>query len=110
MIGVLLLVGGALGVVAAMVTAHRVAQSAADLAALGGAEAARRGGDACARAAEIARADAARLTSCVRRGATVTVQVAVPGPHWLGQRADLGAEARAGPATPTGAGLTVSGG
>ena len=38
MAGVLLLVGSALGVVAAMVRAHRVAQSAADLAALAGAQ------------------------------------------------------------------------
>jgi hypothetical protein len=27
----------------------------------------------------------------------VRVQVTVPGPHWLGQRGDLVAEARAGP-------------
>ena len=48
MIGVLVLVGAALGVVGAMVHAHRVAQSAADLAALAGAEARGRGGDPCA--------------------------------------------------------------
>ena len=40
-VGVLLLVGAALGVVAAMVHAHRVAQSAADLSALAGAAQAR---------------------------------------------------------------------
>ena len=41
--GLLLLLGAALGVVQAMVVAHRTAQSAADLAALAGAEAELRG-------------------------------------------------------------------
>jgi hypothetical protein len=30
-------------------------------------------------------------------GRDVEVQVEVPGPHWLGQIADLGARSRAGP-------------
>lgn len=98
MAGVLLLVGAALGVVVAMVRAHRTAQSAADLAALAGAQALQRGGDPCGRAAEIATADGARLSGCSSRGSVVTVQVTVAGPHWLGQSADLSAEARAGPA------------
>jgi secretion/DNA translocation related TadE-like protein len=98
MAGVLLLVGAALGVVVAMVRAHRTAQSAADLAALAGAQAVQRGGDACVRAAEIARANGAHLSACSPRGSVVTVQVTVAGPHWLGQRADLSAQARAGPA------------
>lgn len=99
MAGVLLLVGAALGVVVAMVRAHRAAESAADLAALAGAQALQRGGDPCGRAAEIARADDARLSGCSSRGSVVTVRVIVAGPHWLGQSADLSAEARAGPAT-----------
>ncbi len=60
-LSVLLLVGAALGVVAAMVHAHRVAQSAADLAALAAASAVGRGGDACAAAGRIAAANGAGL-------------------------------------------------
>jgi secretion/DNA translocation related TadE-like protein len=96
-IGVLVLVGAALGVVAAMVHAHRVAQSAADLAALAGAEAQARGRDPCASAAVVARANGARFDSCTVEGLDVRVQVTVTGPHWLGQHHDLSALARAGP-------------
>lgn len=97
MAGVLLLVGAALGVVVAMVRTHRLAQSAADLAALAGARAAQLGGDPCGQAAEIARANGARLTACSSEGSVVTLRVTVPGPHWLGQSADLSADSRAGP-------------
>lgn len=95
--GVLLLLGAALGVVSAMVAAHRVAQSAADLAALAGAQGVAVGRDGCGQAADVARANGARMTACRTTGGVVTVSVSVPGPHWLGQRADLPAEARAGP-------------
>ena len=99
-IGLLVLLGGALGVVGAMVHAHRVAQSAADLAALAGAHAAALGEDACSTAAGLASANGADLDSCVTDGSDVRVRVTVEGPHWLGQTHDLQAEARAGPATP----------
>lgn len=94
---VLLLVGCALGVVAALVHAHRVAQSGADLAALAGARALSLGGDPCMEAARIAVADGVRVTRCGIDGSTVTVTVLARGPHWLGQVADLSARARAGP-------------
>jgi secretion/DNA translocation related TadE-like protein len=97
MAGVLLLVGCALGVVAALIRAHRVAQSAADLAALAGAQALQLGRDGCGRAAEVAEANDARLTACSRQGSVVTLSVTVTGPHWLGQKADLTARSRAGP-------------
>ncbi|WP_395696362.1 Rv3654c family TadE-like protein [Nocardioides sp.] len=97
-LGVLLLVGAALGVVAAMVHAHRSAQSAADLAALAAADAVGSGRDACTAAGTIAGANGALLTGCALEGRDVVVDVTVPGPHWLGQVADLSAEARAGPA------------
>jgi secretion/DNA translocation related TadE-like protein len=99
-IGVLVLVGAALGVVAAMVHAHRVAHSAADLAALAGAEARARGRDPCAAAAGVAAANDARLDGCTVEGFDVRLHVTVVGPHWLGQRHDLSAQARAGPAPP----------
>ncbi len=97
-LGLLLLLGSALGVAAAMVRAHRSAQAAADLAALAAASAVGRGGPPCATAAEVAAANGARLVSCRLDGRTALVRVAVAGPHWLGQDADLAAEARAGPA------------
>lgn len=96
-VGVLVLVGGALSVVAAMVVAHRSAQSAADLAALAGAEAVAGGADPCAGAATVAAANGAALDTCRVAGREVTVQVTVPGPRWLGQPHDLAARARAGP-------------
>jgi secretion/DNA translocation related TadE-like protein len=99
--GLLVLVGGALAVVGAMVEAHRVAQSAADLAALAGAHAANdpgAGGDPCDQAAAIAGANGATLDTCAVEGRDVRVHVTVAGPHWLGQTHDLTAEARAGPA------------
>ncbi len=95
--GLLLVIGAALGVVAAMVRAHRVAQSGADLAALAGAHGVALGGDACAAAGRIAAANDVRLTSCRVEGRDVVVMVVAPGPHWLGQTADLTAQARAGP-------------
>jgi secretion/DNA translocation related TadE-like protein len=96
-LAVLLLMGAALGVVTAMVRAHRVAQSAADLAALAAATAIGHGQDACAAGRSTASANGARVTSCALSGREVTVRVVVDGPHWLGQTADLEAEARAGP-------------
>jgi secretion/DNA translocation related TadE-like protein len=80
-----------------MVHAHRVAQSAADLAALAGAQAQERGQDGCAAATLVAGANGATVDSCVVDGFDVRLQVTVPGPRWLGQHHDLSAEARAGP-------------
>jgi len=96
-LAVLLLVGSALGVVAAMVRAHRLAQSAADLAALSAATALGQGRDPCAAGAATAAGNGARLVACSLTGREATVRVEVAGPRWLGQAADLGAEARAGP-------------
>lgn len=98
-VGLLLTLGAALGVVGAMVRAHRVAQSAADLASLAAAGAVSRGGDACDLGAAIAHDNGGRLVSCVVTGREVRVRAEVLGPHWLGQLADLDADARAGPAT-----------
>ena len=98
-LGLLLLVGAALGVVGAMVKAHRVAQAAADLAALAGASALADGQDACAAATRVATANGATVVSCAPDGLEVRVTVEATGPRWLGQSADLVAEARAGPAT-----------
>jgi secretion/DNA translocation related TadE-like protein len=101
-LGLLLLVGCALAVVAAMVAAHRTAQAAADLAALAAATAAQDGTDPCAAAGSVASANGARLTACAIAGDEVTVEVEVAGPRWLGQSHDLSAAARAGPAHASG--------
>jgi secretion/DNA translocation related TadE-like protein len=97
-LGVLLLVGAALGVVGAMVHAHRQAQSAADLAALAGASATAAGRDPCAAAAHVASGNGADLVSCAVDGREVTVEVTVTGPRFLTQEHDLTGRARAGPA------------
>lgn len=99
-LAVLLLLGAALGVVAAMVRAHRAAQSAADLGALAAASALVRGRDPCGAAGGIAAANGAELLTCEIRGRAVRVTVEVAGPRWLGQTGDLTAEARAGPVGP----------
>jgi secretion/DNA translocation related TadE-like protein len=97
LLSVLLLVGAALGVVAAVVWAHRTAQSAADLSALAGAAELQEGEEACGAARRIAAANHASLTSCQVQGEEVMVEVLVTGPRWLGQDEDLSARARAGP-------------
>ncbi|MCD4532714.1 pilus assembly protein TadG-related protein [Nocardioides sp. cx-169] len=102
-LALLLLLGAALGVVTALVAAHRAAQGAADLAALAGAETLGRGRDPCAAAAATAASNggalaACALAACAVDGRDVVVEVRVEGPHWLGQSADPVARARAGPA------------
>lgn len=97
-LGLLVLLAAAFGVVAGMVHAHRRAQSAADLGALAAAQAVAAGSDGCAAGGRVAEANHAAVTSCQVTGREVRLRVEVAGPHWLGQTADLTAEARAGPA------------
>ncbi len=97
LVGLLLVVGSALGVVQGMVVAHRRAQSAADLAALAGAEAVAVSGAGCPTASRFAEANGARLTACLLDGSDITVTVLVAGPHWLGHHSELVGTARAGP-------------
>jgi secretion/DNA translocation related TadE-like protein len=95
--GLLMLIGLAVAGVTSVVVAHRGAQSAADLAALAGAQATVGGRDACAAAETIARANRARLTDCELLGSDVLVQVSRSvRPGW-GLMFDLVATARAGP-------------
>ncbi|WP_300680807.1 Rv3654c family TadE-like protein [Nocardioides sp.] len=95
-VGVLVLVGIGCAMAAAAVVAHRRAQSAADLAALAGAQSLSRGGDGCAAAGDLAVRNHADLVSCVSTptSVTVVVEVGVPG-RWAGL-ADVRAKARAG--------------
>lgn len=99
LLGVLLLVTAAFGVAEAMVSDHRRAQAAADLAALAGAQAIQQAEDGCGSAARIAAANGAALADCEVQGQDVVVTTRVAGPRWLGARGDLSAQARAGPGT-----------
>ncbi len=100
LLGVLLLIGAALGVVAAAFVDHRRAQAAADLGALAGAAAMQRGEDGCGRAGAVAEANGAELAACASDGRELTIEVRVRGPDLLGWRGDLVGEARAGPSAP----------
>lgn len=97
MAAVVLFVALAVAGATAVVTTHRVAQSAADLAALAGATALQDGDDACGRAGEVARANRATLRSCAVEGWTVTVSVTAAGATVLGRQVVQAARGRAGP-------------
>jgi secretion/DNA translocation related TadE-like protein len=95
--GLLMVVGLAVAGVTSVVVAHRGAQSAADLAALAGAQAEVGGDDGCAVAQALARANRARLTGCAVLGSDVLVQVSRSVRPGFGLRFGLEASARAGP-------------
>lgn len=97
MAGLLCFIAVALVGVSGLVRAQRSAQSAADLAALAAASSVTRGADGCAEAAGVAEANGATLTSCSVSGLEARVEVEVVAYRWVGQRAILTAEARAGP-------------
>ncbi len=84
--------------ISGIVLTHRRAQSAADLAALAGANAMQMGGQACEASQAIAQSNRAELLSCTVAAQSVTVQVRVDAQIRLAQL-DLGttARARAGP-------------
>lgn len=95
---VLLVLGVALAAVVAVVHQHRVAQAAADLAALAGARADADGADGCGQASSIARANGAQVASCSVAEGGVRITVRVQPPSWPPGLPDLSADARAGPA------------
>lgn len=102
MAAVVLFVAMAVAGATAVVTAHRSAQSAADLAALAGAGALQRGEDACGQARQVAGANRATLRRCTVEGWTVTVTVTVHSPELFGRRMEQAARGRAGPVLGTG--------
>jgi len=101
MVAVLLLAvcGVAGAVLGAVATSQRRVESAADLAALGGAAAVQRSDDGCRAAARVAAGNEAAVRTCTVRGEVVAVLVE----RWvrlpLVGRVDLRAHARAGPTT-----------
>jgi secretion/DNA translocation related TadE-like protein len=100
-VGLLLVSAGMFGAaVIGAETAHRRAQSAADLGALAGAPLALRGASvACEQAARVVTANGARQVHCVAEGLTLTVRVELDVEPWPGLRATTRAAAHAGPAT-----------
>lgn len=98
MVGLLLFVAVAVSGAVAIVARHRVAQTAADLAALAGAGALQEGRDACTSAAALARRNHARLTGCRISGWQVEVTVVSQARVW-GRGQELAARGRAGPVT-----------
>lgn len=95
---VVALVAFAVAGVTALVAGHRLAQSAADLAALAGAQAMQIGGvDPCVRAEDVARRNGASLEVCRIDGWNLEVTVVRQSPRLLGQVASLRARSHAGP-------------
>jgi secretion/DNA translocation related TadE-like protein len=83
----------------ALAAAKHRAAAAADLAALGGAQALHDGRDACVSASELAVRNGAQLAACQVDGLTVEVVTRTDGPHLLGRAWTFESAARAGPAT-----------
>ena len=98
LLGVLVAVAALLGLLVSAATARHRAATAADLAALAGAQHVL--DDPCAAAASFAHANGARLTACEVLGATVLVRVEVRPPGLLGTLGTAHATARAGPREP----------
>ena len=107
-VGLLCLLGAGLAFVGAAHATHRRAQSAADLAALAGAQALQRGSAGCAESARVTSANEATLAECRVQGEEVWLTVTVPGPEWWGRAPTVTGRARAGPA-PVPAPGTASG-
>ena len=81
-----------------LVTAHRRAAAAADLAALAGASALQQGQSGCPVAGRLARANGSRMVGCQRGGEVLTVEVEIAVDSLFGRSFVLRGKARAGPA------------
>ena len=109
MLGLLVTVTVAVGGVVGVIATHRVAQAAADLAALAGASALQQGGEPCRQAALVADRNRARLTRCEVAGWVVTVVVTADTARLPGGVLDLRARGRAGPAVGGDPGVSAPG-
>jgi secretion/DNA translocation related TadE-like protein len=98
-IGILLLFAAVSAGVVSLIGARHQAETAADLAALAGAQSAADGnGDPCQVASRVAVANRGRLVRCAVDGDIVEVRVEVESPRLLGHTWTLTGRARAGPA------------
>jgi secretion/DNA translocation related TadE-like protein len=91
-----LFAGSTVAAIGGLVVAHRHAQSAADLAAIAGAEAVGTPGDPCAAAAAVAAANDAAIEACQTTADDITLTVSVAGPDLIGTVVRPRAVARAG--------------
>ena len=109
-LGVLVTFSLLVAVVGGAVTDRRRAASAADLAALAGAQALQEDRPGCAAARELARRNGAELTSCTVTGRVLSLRVSRSTSPVLGRRLVVRSEARAGPAgTGAAGGIAVRG-
>lgn len=95
-LALVLFAGSAVAAICGLVVAHRHAQSAADLAAIAGAEAVGTSRDPCAAAGSVAAWNAATVEACEVTAGVVTLTVTVPGPALIGSVIRPRAVARAG--------------
>lgn len=95
--GLLLSIGCACVLAVGVVTTHRRAQGAADLAALAGAQALVRGENPCAAAGDVAERNRASVTDCSVTDRDVVVAVSVAAPGVFPESFELRGRARAGP-------------
>jgi secretion/DNA translocation related TadE-like protein len=110
LLGVLITLSLFVAVVGGAVVDHRRVASAADLAALAGAQALQDGRPGCATAGAVARRNGARLTGCTVTGPVLSLGAARTTRSVLGHRLVVRSTARAGPAGGAGAGaLQVAG-
>jgi secretion/DNA translocation related TadE-like protein len=94
---VLVLLGLACAWLVAVVADHRTAQSAADLAALAGAQAIQDGRSPCGAVDRVARANSGATVECSVVGADVWVVVQVETPDLVGRTPTVTGRAHAGP-------------
>jgi secretion/DNA translocation related TadE-like protein len=97
LVSVLVLLGLAGAWLEAVVADHRVAQSAADLAALAGARAIQDGRSPCVAVDQVARANSAATVQCSVVGTDIWVTVQVEAPDLLGRTPTVTGRAHAGP-------------
>jgi secretion/DNA translocation related TadE-like protein len=97
LLGVLMTLALSIAVVGGAVTDRRRVDSAADLAALAGAQALQAGRPGCAAAREVARRNGARLTGCSVAGEVLSLDAARSTRPVLGHRLVVRSTARAGP-------------
>jgi secretion/DNA translocation related TadE-like protein len=98
LVGALIAVAALVAAAGSAVVAQRRVETAVDLGALAGAEAAQDGRAACPAAASVVRLNAARMTGCRTDGMVVTVRAVRTTRRVLGLRFTARSAARAGPA------------
>ena len=97
LVGALMAVAALVAAAGSAVVGQRRVETAVDLGALAGAQAAQDGRAACRAASSVVRRNAARMTGCRSDGLVVTVHAARTTPRVFGVRFTARSTARAGP-------------